>query len=138
MSYLLDTNVISEHTRPKPDAAVVKWLRSIPIAEQYMSVLTLGEVRYGIDRLTSGARREGLRRWLDTDVVVLFADRLLPITAGVAERWVRLRLEAGRSVPAVDSLIAATALHHDLRLVARNACDFAHFPGLVVVNPWEM
>lgn len=138
MSYLLDTNVISEHTRPKPDEAVVNWLRGIPNSEQYLSVLTLAEVRYGVERLTSGARRESLRVWLDGDVVERFADRLVPISAAVAERWARLRVEVGRSVPAVDSLIAATALHHDLRLVTRNARDFAHFPGLVVVNPWEM
>lgn len=138
MSYLLDTNVISEHTRPKPDAGVLDWLSGVPINEQHLSVLTLGEVRYGIERLTSGARREALRSWLDTDVIELFADRLLPVTAGVAEHWARLRVDVGRSVAAVDSLIAATAIHHNLRLVTRNAGDFAYFPGLLVVNPWEM
>lgn len=138
MTYLIDTNVISEHTRPRPDANVLAWLRHIPIEEQHLSTLTLGEIRYGIERLTTGARQEALRLWLDTSLVNLFAERLLPVSIQVADRWGRLRLEVRRTIPAIDSLIAATALHHDLRLVTRNERDFAKFPGLVVVNPWRL
>lgn len=137
MTYLIDTNVISEHTRPRPDASGLAWLRDIPIEEQHLSALTLGEIRYGIERLTTGARQEALRLWLDTSLVNLFAERLLPVSIHVAERWGRLRHEVRRTIPAIDGLIAATALHHDLRLVTRNESDFADIPGLVVVNPWR-
>lgn len=137
MGYLIDTNVISEHTRPRPSATVLDWLRAIPIEEQHMSTLTLGEIRYGLGKLVPGPRREALQLWIETAVVELFEGRLLSVTASVAERWGRLRLETMRTLPAVDSLIAATALHHDLRLVTRNEQDYTGIPGLVIVNPWR-
>jgi predicted nucleic acid-binding protein len=138
MSYLLDTNVISEHTRPRPNANVVAWLRTLPVEEQFLSALSIGEIRNGIERLDDNeGQRERLRLWLKRDLHDLFGDRLLAITARVADRWGRLRAEMGRSVPTVDSLLAATALHHDLRLVTRNERDFLDYPGLVIVNPWK-
>ncbi len=137
MTYLVDTNVFSEHTRPEPNAGVLEWLRKIPIGKQYVSTLTLGELRFGAERLPPGSRREALRNWLDTAIVDAFGDRILPITVTIADRWARLRVETNRTLPTVDSLIAATALHHDLRIVTRNERDFAQFPGLVVVNPWR-
>jgi predicted nucleic acid-binding protein len=136
VSYLLDTNVISEFTRPKPNAGVIAWLRSLPMEEQFLSVLTVGEIRNGAERHADARRREKLRLWLERDLTARFGDRLLAITAEVAERWGRLRAEMRRPLPTVDSLIAATALHHDLRLATRNARDFAGYPGLVVVDPW--
>ena len=137
MSYLLDTNVISEHSRKKPNGRVLEWLRSLPIEEQFLSVLSIGEIRHGIERLEAGARKERLRLWLERDLQGLFGDRLLALTSAVAERWGRLRAEMRRPVPAIDSLLAATALHHDLRLVTRDEQDFVAFPGLIVVNPWR-
>jgi predicted nucleic acid-binding protein len=135
VSYLLDTNVLSELVRPRPEARVLEWFREVPDEALHVSVLTLGEIRSGIERLGSGARREKLRVWLETELSGWFEDRVLPIDAGVADRWGRLLAATGRSVPAVDGLIAATALHHELRLVTRNAADFT-FPGLEVVDPW--
>lgn len=137
MGYLLDTNIISEHSRKRPNSQVVAWLRSLPIEQQYLSVLSLGEIRQGIERLDAGARRERLRLWLDRDLQDLFGSRLLGVTSAVADRWGRLRAEMRRPVPAICSLLAATALHHDLSLVTRNEQDFTDFPGLVVVNPWR-
>jgi predicted nucleic acid-binding protein len=137
MGYLLDTNVISEHSRKKPNAHVLAWLRSLPIDEQYLSVLSLGEIRNGVERLEAGASRERLRLWLERDLHDLFGDRLLAVTPSVADRWGRLRAEMRRPIPAIDSLLAATALHHDLRLVTRDEGDFLAFPGLVLVNPWR-
>lgn len=137
MAYLIDTNVISEHTRPRPETRVLTWLRTVPVGDQYISVLTLGEIRKGIEQHVKEPRREQLRLWLETELTMMFGDRLLPISAEVADRWGRLRAEVGRSVPAIDSLIAATALHHDLRLVTRNERDYI-FPGLTTVNPWRM
>lgn len=137
MSYLLDTNVILEHSRPRPNAQVLAWLRTLPIEEQFLSVLSVGEIRNGVERLVDERKRERLRRWLERDLQDLFGDRLLAVTAMIADRWGRLRAEVRRSVPTIDSLLAATALHHDLRLVTRNEGDFSQFPGLVVVNPWR-
>ena len=137
MSYLIDTNVFSELTRPRPDSGVVDWLRTIPNEDQHLSTLTLGEMRFGAERLAPGSRSEALKIWLDTKIIAAYGDRILPVTAAVADRWARLRAGMDRTLPAIDSLIAATALHHDLRLVTRNERDFKRFPGLEVVNPWR-
>ena len=135
MTYLLDTNVVSELAKRKPAVSVLKWLDQAPYQSIHLSVLTSGELRNGVERLTDGERKEQLRLWLDRDVAAWFGDRLLPISAEIAERWGRLAAETRRPLPAIDSLLAATALHHGLRLVTRNVSDF-RFPGLAVVNPW--
>lgn len=135
MSYLLDTNVLSELARPRPDARVVRWFRGVPDESLHASVLTLGEIRSGIERLPAGAKREKLRVWLEIDLPGWFEGRLLAVDGSVADRWGRLVGEARRPIPAVDALLAATALGHGLRLVTRNVADFA-FAGLEVVDPW--
>lgn len=135
MSYLLDTNVISETIRNTPDAAVIRWLRQVPDDHLYVSVLSLGEMRKGIERMAPGTRRERLRLWLEYDLAAWFAERVLPVDQAVADRWGRLLGAADRSLPAIDSLLAATALHHELRLATRNVHDFV-FPGLELLNPW--
>lgn len=136
MSYLLDTNVISEFVKARPSSAVAAWLETVPSTALHLSVISLGEIRHGVEAVRDRSRRERLRVWLEQDLRAWFEDRLLPVSTSVADRWGRLLAEAGRSVPAVDSLIAATALDHGLRLVTRNVRDF-RFPGLEVVNPWE-
>ena len=138
MTFLLDTNVVSETVRSRPEPRVAAWFGSIRDSDLHVSVLTLGEIRKGIELLDHGARRERLQYWLETKLPSWLGDRVLSVDNAVAERWGRLRAQSPKTVAIVDSLIAATALHHDLRLVTRNARDFAHFPGLVVVNPWEM
>ena len=135
MSYLLDTNVISEIVRRRPSARVVRWFEAVPDSALHLSVLSLGEIRKGVESLPGGNRKEKLRLWLERDLPAWFGPRLLPIDTEVAERWGRLLASAGRSCPAIDSLLAATALRHDLRLVTRNVKDLA-YPGLEVVNPW--
>lgn len=136
MSYLLDTNVISELVRPRPSRSVQRWVQTIPDTALHLSVLSLGEIRRGVEGVTDAARRERLRVWLEQDLPEWFEDRLLPVDAAVADRWGRLVAEAGRPLPAVDSLLAATALQHGLRLVTRNANDF-RFVGLEVIDPWQ-
>ena len=136
MSYLVDTNVISELARPNPDERVEKWFEDAPDSALHVSVLSLGEIRNGVERLPRGARREKLRVWLERELPLWFEDRLLPVDAAVADRWGRLLAEVGRPVSAIDSLLAATALAHGLRIVTRNAADFV-FPGVEVVNPWN-
>jgi len=136
VSYLLDTNAVSELVRPRPNRHVLSWFQAVPDDALHLSVLTLGEIRKGVEQLRASRRRERLRVWLEQDLTDWFGTRLLPIDNVVADRWGRLLAQAGRPMPAIDSLLAATALHHELRLVSRNVNDF-DFPGLDVVNPWE-
>lgn len=135
MSYLLDTNVVSELARPKPDARVVAWLAGVPDGMLHLSVLSLGELRSGVERLGAGPRKEKMRVWLEHELPDWFESRMLPVSGEVADRWGRLLAGAGRTVSAIDALLAATALVHGLRMVTRNTRDF-RFPGLDVVNPW--
>ena len=136
MSYLLDTNVVSELVRPKPNSKVVKWFAYVPDEALHLSVLSLGEIRKGVEKLTVSRRRERLRVWLEQDLVDWFGPRLMPVDHAVADRWGILLAQVERPVPAIDSLLAATALHYALRLVTRNVEDFL-FTGLEVINPWD-
>jgi predicted nucleic acid-binding protein len=136
LSYLVDTNVLSELARTRPATAVVAWFAEVAETQLYLSVLSLGELRRGVERLPAGKRQEGLRRWLEHGLPERFESRLLPIDAAVSERWGRLCAESPRTLPAIDGLLAATALHHDLRIVTRNERDFAD-TGVTVVNPWR-
>ena len=136
MSYLIDTNLLSELRRKTPDANVVKWVNSRPATSLYLSVLTLGELRKGIDTLADAKRRLKLVDWLETELPLFFAGRILAIDKGVADQWSRLLAVAGRPLPAIDSLLGATAAHHGLTMVTRNGKDFANL-GLEVLNPWN-
>jgi predicted nucleic acid-binding protein len=135
MSYLLDTNIVSETVRRTPNKAVIAWLDRLPGEALFVSVLTLGEIRKGIETLADRRRREKLRLWLEHELPEWFEGRVLPVDLAVADRWGRLLAEVGKPVPTIDSLLAATALHHELRLVTRNAGDFK-YPGLQVINPF--
>jgi predicted nucleic acid-binding protein len=136
MSYLLDTNIVSETVRRNPNKAVIAWLDQLPGEALYVSVLTLGEIRKGIEGLTDKKRREKLRLWMEHELPAWFEGRVLPVDLAVADRWGRLLAEVGRPVPTIDSLLAATALYHELRLVTRNSGDF-EYPGLEVINPFR-
>lgn len=135
MSYLLDTNVLSELRRKSPNAGVVAWFTQRPASTLYLSVLTLGELRKGIESLADAKRRMTLADWLETDLPGFFAGRILGIDAQVADRWGKLLAAAGRPLPAIDSLLGATAAQHGLSLVTRNERDFVGL-GLEVINPW--
>jgi predicted nucleic acid-binding protein len=135
VSYLVDTNVLSELTRPKPAPSVVAWFEEVGDEALHLSVLTLGELRRGVEKLPSGKRKEKLRYWLEHELPAWFGERLLPIDAAVADAWGRLQATSERTLPAIDSLLAATALHHHLRLVTRNTADF-EVPALETINPW--
>jgi len=138
--FLLDTKVITELVKPRPTPGVVRWLGGIEEEQLFLSVLTLGEIRKGIVKLGGDARAVRLRAWLDSDLKVRFAGRILPIDEGVADRWGGL---AGRStasgapIPVIDGLLAATALQHNLTLVTRNAGDVAR-TGVLLFSPWEV
>ncbi|WP_321477567.1 type II toxin-antitoxin system VapC family toxin [uncultured Paludibaculum sp.] len=137
--FLLDTNVISELVKPEPDTNVVRWIEETDESILFLSVITIGEIRNGIERLTPGKRRGRLESWLKIDLRARFRDRILPVDESVAERWGALSAIAtanGRPVPVIDGLLAATAVHHDLMLVTRNVQDVA---GTTVptLNPWS-
>ena len=135
MSYLIDTNVLSELRRKLPNPRVVHWFSQRPATTLYLSVLTLGEIRKGIEVLPDPARRLTLLDWLETRLPAFFAGRILPIDAAVADRWGRMVAQAGRPVPAIDSLLAATAEQHGLTLVTRNLRDVKGL-AVQVINPW--
>ncbi|CAN7464364.1 type II toxin-antitoxin system VapC family toxin [Pseudoduganella sp. LjRoot289] len=135
MSYLLDTNVLSELRRKAPNNRVIDWMAQRPASTLYLSVLTLGELRKGVEGVTDAGRRAALLDWLETELPVFFTGRILPVDTQVADRWGRMVAAAGRPVPAIDSLIGATAAHYGLSLVTRNVRDFADL-GLDVINPW--
>lgn len=137
MSYLVDTNVLSELRRKQPDARVVTWVQQRPRQSLYLSVLSLGEIRKGIAGVADAAFRQKLTDWLEVELSNYFLGRLLSIDAQVADRWGRIQAEAGRTLPVIDGLLAATALQHDLTLVTRNTKDFEGL-GVQIVNPWEM
>ena len=136
--FLLDTNVISELVRPRPEPKVKTWIDATNENLLYLSVLTLGEIRKGIMLLNNAPRRVALEAWLDSDLVLRFAGRILPIDQSVADRWGRLAaLPGSRSpVPVIDGLLAATALHHNLTLVTRNTKDVTR-TGVPLFDPWQ-
>ena len=136
MSYLLDTNVLSELRRKAPDANVLRWFAQRPAGTLYLSVLTLGEIRKGIEGVAEPARRLSLLDWLETELPAFFSGRILPIDTAVADRWGRVVAQAGRPLPAIDSLLVATAAQHGLTLVTRNLRD-TNGLGVQVLDPWD-
>ena len=136
MSFLIDTCAISELTRPEPSGLVSDWFDATPNEALHISVLTLGELRKGIERLAQGRRRARIVGWLETRLPAWFEDRVLAIDREIADEWGRLTARLERPVPAIDSLIAATALRHRLSVVTRNVRDF-DATGVEILNPWD-
>jgi predicted nucleic acid-binding protein len=117
---------------------VLSWLDAVDESQLYLSVLTLGEIRKGASALPESRRRSHLEVWLERQVKVRFSGRILPISDDIAKRWGWLAAEAktrGRSLPVIDGLLAATALHHNLVLVSRNITDFL-VTRVPILNPW--
>lgn len=136
MSYLIDTNVLSELRRKSPDPGVVAWFSQRHPIKLHLSDLTLGEIRKGIEGIVDDKRRQLLLDWLETDLRNFFAGRILNVDEAVADRWGLLVAMAGRPLPAIDSLFAATALQHDLILVTRNIKDFSG-PLIQILTKWR-
>jgi predicted nucleic acid-binding protein len=138
VSFLLDTNVVSEWTRPQPNPGVVAWLADADEDRIFISVVTLAELRHGIERLAAGRRRKRLNDWLLDELLPRFDGRLLQIDDAVADAWgllVAHHETLGRPINAMDAFIAATAQVRKLTLVTRNQDDFA-VSLQAVVNPW--
>ena len=139
MRFLLDTCVISELVAMQPDPDVVQWVDGIDEERLYLSAITIGEIKKGIERLPDSRRRSTLVEWLEGDLLIRFEDRILPIDTRVMLVWGELAADLeqkGRTMPAIDSLIAAIALQGGLSLVTRNEDDFAN-SGVALINPWE-
>jgi predicted nucleic acid-binding protein len=137
VNFLLDTNAVSEWVKPRPNPGLIGWSESADEDRIFLSVVSLAELRYGVERMAAGRRRSRLEQWLQHELPLRFEGRILPVDANVAEAWGRTvsRAEAaGRPIGAMDALLAATAETHQLTLVTRNV---SHFPLLkTVLNPW--
>ena len=136
MNFLLDTNVLSELFKKHPEPKVSKWLTEADQDSLFLSVLVLGEIRKGIEKMEPAPRKARLIHFLEKDIPAQFEERILPVDSEVEEAWGLLEAQAGRPLPTVDTLLAATALVHNLTLVTRNTNDFP-FPKIKLLNPWE-
>jgi hypothetical protein len=137
VSFLLDTNVVSEWVKPIPNLGVIRWTESVDEDRLFLSVISLAELRYGVERLAAGARRRRLEAWLRNELPLRFEGRILSVDDSVAEAWgmAMSGSEAlGRRMGLMDAFLAATAEVHQLTLVTRNV---SHFPTLrTLFNPW--
>jgi predicted nucleic acid-binding protein len=137
MNFLLDTNAVSEWIKPRPNPGLIAWMESADEDRIFISVVSLAELRYGVERMAAGRRRSRLERWLQHELPLRFENRILPVDINVAEAWGRTvsRNEAaGRPISAMDAFLAATAETHHLTLVTRSVSDFPLLKA--VLNPW--
>jgi len=139
MKYLLDTCVISELVAKQVNPKVVEFVDSLDSDDIYLSVITIGEIAKGIEKLPKSKRKQELQSWLTEDLLVRFDEKIVPLDTDVLLEWGLLaaRLESkGKILPAMDSLIAATVLTHKFAFVTRNVDDF-NGADLEIINPWE-
>ena len=140
MNYLLDTCIISELAKPKPEKKVIKWIEGYDEDFFFLSVLSLGEIQKGIAKLSDDKRKTSYQRWLDTELCPRFSHRILPVDLDVALAWGILQGKAeaaGRPLPTIDGLLGATAIVHNLTIVTRNEIDIKP-TGATVLNPWKI
>jgi len=139
VTYLLDTNVLSEVVKPRPDANVMGWLDEADEDRLYLSVAALAELRRGVELIPLGRRRDALSAWLAEDLPARFEGRVLPIDRRVADVWGAVMAgarRAGVGLSIMDGFLAATARVHTFTLVTRNVRDFRAL-ALPLLNPWE-
>ena len=139
MNYLLDTCVLSEFTRHRPEQKVVRWLDQIDEEKLYISVITIGEIQHGIERLPESHRKTELLTWMNNGLIQRFEQRILPLNTQTMFLWGSLvaRMEQnGQPMGVMDSLIIATALQNNLIIATRNVRNFLPC-GVQVTNPWE-
>ena len=136
MSYLIDTNVLSELKKKDPSPLVKEWLLNKNSGTLFLSCLTIGEIRKGVERLPNSEKKQKLSDWLEVDLPQFFTGRILPVDNEVADHWGHLMAKVNRPLPTIDSLLAATAQAHRLTLVTRNTKDLSE-TGVDLFNPWE-
>lgn len=140
MKFLIDTCVVSELANKSPNPKVVDWIDSQELKNLYLSVLTIGEIRRGIEKLQNNLRKEALLHWLEEELLRNFHSQLIELDLETMLTWGQLtgrHDKTGKPMPAIDSLIAASALRHNCILVTRNIEDFKH-SGVNLLNPWEV
>jgi predicted nucleic acid-binding protein len=138
LSFLLDTNVISEWVKPVPHAGVIRWLAEAEEDSVFISVISIAEIRHGVERMPKGRRRDRIAAWLREDLIARFEGRVLPVDTAVAQEWgvaVYQARSCGRTLGTMDAFLAATARHLGLTVVTRNTADFRGL-GLDVFDPW--
>ncbi|MDR9772002.1 type II toxin-antitoxin system VapC family toxin [Rhizobium hidalgonense] len=138
MKLLLDTDVLSEVTKPNPDARVLEWLDKLDEDRSFISIVSIAEIRRGVALMDRGRKRDALAEWLAQDLTQRFEHRIIPVDEPVALAWGDLMGHAkrsGRGLSSMDGLIAATAVAHDLGLATRNTSDFEGF-GIELIDPW--
>lgn len=138
-NWLLDTNVVSELRRPRPDRNVLAFFRAQPLERLFISTVTLAEIRFGIERVADPAMRVDLSAWLEQQVRPMFGERILPVSEEVIFRWRVIVAEgriAGHTCPQPDLFIAATALHHGMAVVTRDTAGFAR-TSVSLLDPWQ-
>jgi toxin FitB len=137
-NWLLDTNILSELRRPKPEPKVLAFVAAQPIDQLYVSEVTFAEIRFGIEMITDASRRAELQDWLALQLRPIFQQRTLAITEDIMFKW-RLVLEEGRKTGHTfsqpDLIIAATALHHGMTVVTRDESQYRHARA-ALFNPW--
>lgn len=139
MSYLIDTCCISELAKQDPDENVIQWFSDRNELDLYLSVITFGEIRKSIEKLPNSKRKQRLNHWINEDLLHRFKNRALDITLTEINQWGKILAKVekmGTPLPAVDALIAATALAHDFAVVTRNTKDMKA-SGVELINPWE-
>lgn len=139
MRILLDTNVISEVVSRKPNGQVLRWLDALDPASVFLSVVTIGEIQRGVDKLPDGERRDRLNRWLSEDLILRFDQRILTVDVATMLAWGSLaarRERTGQPMSAFDMLIAAIAIRYDCSLATRNTSHFGD-TGVTLINPWS-
>ncbi|SLM29666.1 PilT protein domain protein [Desulfamplus magnetovallimortis] len=138
MKYLLDTCVISELIKQEPNQKVVQWIGNIEEANLFISVLTIGELHKGIEKLPDSRKKSTLHKWVMYDLRVRFKNRIIDFDIQAATTWGKIQAQSellGKTLPAIDGLIAATGLFHDLVVVTRNIKDMK-VSGVELLNPW--
>ena len=139
MAFLLDTNVVSETVKPRPEKSVLHWIGSQIPSDLFLAAQTIGELVRAARKVPEQARRDRLERWIEQDLARQFEGRILPFDASTAAVWGRLMGDgdrAGRRPSAADAQIAAAAMQHDLTLVTRNVKDFQNF-DIRLLDPWR-
>ena len=138
MKYLLDTNIISELKKSECNPKVKSFIEKLPQEDIYISVITIGEISFGIEKLPAGKKKHELAIWLYTKIKDWFGDRIILLDFDIMAEWGKIRAKISRSIPFADSLIAASAISNHMTLVTRNIKDFKDFTGMMLINPWEL
>ncbi|MCG8339293.1 MAG: type II toxin-antitoxin system VapC family toxin [Proteobacteria bacterium] len=140
MKYILDTCVVSELAKQKPEQGLIKWINQKDEIDFFLSVLTIGELQKGVSKLEESRNKQTLIQWVESDLIKRFENRILPVTDSVAKKWGKIQGKAeleGKKMPVIDSLIAATGLVYDFEVVTRNTTDM-EISGVRLFNPWQL